>query len=100
MEIICKNCGSVNDYTTELKNGQNVATCSCCDRFIKNVPYQPPKFYFGKYKNQLISENIDLNYLEWFLHNTKPKANIKEAVIKQINIISDRINEQQKYYHG
>lgn len=82
--VICKKCGLVDDYSTEIKNGHKVATCNGCKSFIKNIPHQPPKFYIGKYKGQLISECTDKSYLQWFILNTNPKANIKEACIKKI----------------
>lgn len=44
----------------------------------------PPKFYFGKYKDTLISDCKDLNYLVWVFENTGIKANIKNAVSEQI----------------
>jgi hypothetical protein len=84
MQVICNKCGLVDNYRTELKNGQKVAHCNGCNSFIKNIPYQPAKFYFGKYKDTLISDCNDLQYCEWFLGNTNPKANIKLAVINKI----------------
>jgi uncharacterized protein (DUF3820 family) len=86
-QIVCKKCGVENDYSTQLKNGQNVATCNNCQSFIKNIAYQPPKFYFGKYKGTLIADCFDLKYLTWFLAETNPKANIKTAVIERINLL-------------
>jgi len=84
-QVICRNCGSIDDYWTEFKNGQQVATCNGCNKYIKNIPYQLPKFYVGKYKGETISSNTDLNYLKWFLEKTNPKANIKTAVEERIN---------------
>ena len=89
MEIVCKSCGTINDYRTELKNNQNTAFCNSCGTFIKNIPYSKPKFYFGKYSGTLISDCDDLNYLDWFLNNTKPKANIKQAVETQIKTLKN-----------
>ena len=85
MEIVCKNCGLVNDYRTEMKNGQNVAHCNGCGKYIKNIPYnQTPKLYFGKYKDRIISEIEDLNYLQWLVESGAVRANIKQAVIDRI----------------
>lgn len=87
MEIKCNKCGEINNYRTEMKNGQNVAHCNICGSFIKNIPYQTPKFYFGKYKGQLISDCQDLGYLQWMVTSGVVKANIKDAVIDQISKI-------------
>ena len=43
-----------------MKGTQKVATCNMCGNFIKNIAYQPAKFYFGKYKGKEISECMDL----------------------------------------
>jgi uncharacterized protein (DUF3820 family) len=88
--IVCKKCGAENDYSTQLKNGQNVATCNKCQSFIKNISYQPAKFYFGKYKGTEIASCLDLEYLKWFAENTNPKANIKYACYLQISKIIQR----------
>lgn len=67
-EIICQNCGSVNDYEVILKSDQATAWCNRCTKFIKNIPYKPPTLYFGKYKDRLISsmlEKEEVEYLQW-----------------------------------
>jgi len=85
MEIVCKNCGSINDYRTEMKSGQNVAHCNSCGKYIKNIPYNPhPKLYFGKYKDKLIKDIEDLNYLQWLIDSNVLKANTRQAVIDRI----------------
>jgi len=89
-DVICNSCGLINDYTTQMKSGQNVATCSC-GKFIKNIPYAEPTLYFGKYAQKKISEINDKNYLEWALINVvQLKAKQKEAIKKQI----DKLNNQ------
>ena len=87
MEIKCK-CGEVNNYRTEMKNGQNVAHCNKCGSYIKNIPYSEPKFYFGKYKGKLISDCQDLGYLQWLINSGAVRANQKEAVLVQIEKIN------------
>ena len=84
--VICKNCGAIDDYWTELKNGQQVAYCNGCDKYIKNIPYNLPKFYYGKMVGKLVSEVKDLGYLKWFLTGTTPppKPHMKEAIEKRI----------------
>ena len=71
-DIICRQCGSVNDYKTEMKSNQNVATCNGCGSFIKNIPYQLPSLYFGKYKGKSIKDYEtpdEVNYLHWIRNN-------------------------------
>ncbi len=89
-DVICKKCGSVNDYWTEMKSGQQCAYCNGCDSYIKNVPYQIPKFYIGKYKGETISSCKDLSYLKWFLEKTNPKASQKTAVENRIAELEGR----------
>jgi uncharacterized protein (DUF3820 family) len=87
-KIFCRTCGFTDKYSTEMKGTQKVATCNMCGNFIKNIAYQPAKFYFGKYKGKEISECMDLEYLKWFVENTNPKANIKYACYLQISKIN------------
>ena len=68
MDIICKKCGSINNFRTEKKSNNLVAYCLDCGAYIKNIPYAPPRMYFGKYKGVLISDfNTPqmINYLHW-----------------------------------
>lgn len=83
-DVVCRDCGTINDYRTEFKSGQQCAFCNSCGTYIKNIAYKPPMFYFGKYKGTEISTCSDLGYLQWFLSETKPKANIRKAVEFQI----------------
>jgi hypothetical protein len=56
-DIICKNCGYINDYRTELKANNNVAYCNGCDKYIKNIPQNNmPMLHFGKYKGKLVTD--------------------------------------------
>jgi len=73
MDVICKNCGSINDYRTEMKSNQQVAYCNGCDKFIKNIPYQEQRFYVGKYFKKLVSEVTDLNSRRPKAHGTIEK---------------------------
>ena len=83
--IKCPKCGAVDKYYTELKANNNVARCSKCDTFIKNISYNEPSFYFGKYKGKKVSEVEDMQYLKWFIGNTKPSESMRNAVQKQID---------------
>ena len=84
MQIKCPKCGS-EEYYTELKANNNVARCSKCDTFIKNVPYSEPTFYFGKYKNERVSEIEDIGYLKWALAKTKQNESMRNSIQKRID---------------
>ena len=91
MEIICKNCGSVDDYSTEMKSNQNVATCNGCGKFIKNMPQgKPMLFHFGKYKGTRIDECPDYQYLIWIMTKCQLKKNVMDAIAKQANLLDER----------
>ena len=87
-DIICQHCGSVNDYSTQMKSCQNVATCNGCGKHIKNIPYNPPALYFGKYKGKAIKDYDtpdEVNYLHWIRNNLeiwgkKLNARTREAI--------------------
>lgn len=83
-QIVCRKCGSI-DFYTELKSNQNVARCSKCDSFIKNIPYKEPKLYVGKYKDMPISEIQDSSYLEWAIKTLRLGSYVRDAVQKQID---------------
>lgn len=86
METIkCFKCSSVDKFYTELKANNNVARCSICDTFIKNIPYKIDHvFYFGRYKN--LKDIDDINYLEWMVSEkgTKPTPSLRSAIVKHI----------------
>lgn len=83
--IICKKCGSVDDFRTELKNGQMCAYCLPCGSYIKNIPYQNPKLHFGKYAGTYISDITDLQYLNWAINNLeKLNQRTHDAIVKRI----------------
>lgn len=84
-ELICPKCGSTTDYYTELKSNQNVARCNNCDSFIKNIPYQKPQLYVGKYKGMPIDEIEDMSYLRWALDKMKLSAAIRKAIETRIS---------------
>jgi len=89
-QIKCPKCGAIDQFYTELKANNNVARCSLCDTFIKNIPYQTEQaFYFGKYNGKKVSEVDDLGYLKWAVENTKPKPAMREAILKQISKVEN-----------
>ncbi|MBD0298447.1 MAG: hypothetical protein ICV84_25140 [Flavisolibacter sp.] len=86
--LICRNCDPVEAYHTIKKANNPLAYCSVCGAFIKNLSYDVPRLYIGKYAGTPISEIEDLSYLRWVLHNMKLSKSIREAVIERIRSLS------------
>ena len=66
-----QNCGLVNDYKVIVNDNKQVkhytAYCNGCDKYIKHIAYDEPKFYFGKHKGVLIKDCTDKQYIVWAL---------------------------------
>lgn len=94
-DLICRNCFSVNDYVTK-KNGPHVqATCRLCGTFITFLATDPPRLYFGKYKNQAIADIQNIDYLEWALINIDiRRKRIRKAIEDQVKRLRGRRVEQ------
>lgn len=83
--LLCPKCRSQKGYYTELKSNQNTARCNDCNTFIKNIPYEQPKLYVGKYKGKDIGDIEDLAYLQWALNNmSNLNARTKDAIKQRI----------------
>ena len=92
MEVVCKNCGSINDYHTIMKSGQKTAWCNGCGSYIKNIPQGgEPVMHFGKYKGTLISEMTDLSYLNWLLENTRQSQLYRYAIQERIRSLRESL---------
>jgi hypothetical protein len=76
-EIICPNCGLVNDYTITEKANNSVCTCNGCDKFLGNKPkdISGQTLPFGKHKGRLIKDVAieDLPYLLWYFRECQEK---------------------------
>jgi len=76
-EVICPNCGLVNDYTITTKANNSVCTCNGCGKFLGNKPKDTSgqTFPFGKYKGRLIKDVAieDLPYLLWYYRECREK---------------------------
>jgi hypothetical protein len=84
-QIVCINCGSIDDYRTEMKANNLTAYCNGCDRFITNIPYKDAQFYFGKYKGIPVANITDLSYLQWAINNIpKLSAHMRAAIHQRI----------------
>jgi hypothetical protein len=79
--ITCKNCGLIDDYNIVQKGNHKTAICNGCGRYIKHLPQEGgAKFYFGKYKDQLVSEVNDIEYLQWVWDNVKLSEKMRDAI--------------------
>jgi uncharacterized Zn finger protein len=82
--VVCKDCGLINDYSVVEKSGQQVCNCNGCGFFLGNKPreydYKSIKIPFGQYKDTLVSECDDMQYLNWMLNKTNPKGNLLRAL--------------------
>lgn len=89
--IICKHCGLIDDFTVTRKANNDVATCNGCGMFIKNIPYSPLAFFFGKYAGKPIADftGAELYYLRWARNNTElwPKLSrrLQDAILIRLN---------------
>jgi len=83
--LYCPKCDEQKEFYTELKSNQNTARCITCNTFIKNVPYQKPALYVGKYKGKPIDEIDDLGYLQWAAKTLSVNSRTKEALTTRIS---------------
>src|SRR6476660_1838875 len=84
-EIICKNCGLVDDYRTEQAGPHIKAICNGCDQYIKFLPQGgEPTLHFGKFKGRTISsmtKPTEIQYLYWLLGNM---MNLSKSTVEPI----------------
>ena len=89
IEIICKSCGSIDEYRTEKKANNLVAYCTACGKYIKNIPYTIPTINFGKYKGTKVRDFTTpemMNYLHWVLKNVKVSRHIRMEIMDFLGI--------------
>lgn len=92
-QVTCKNCGSVNDYRTELSGQHLKAICNVCDRYIKFLPQNNPVLVmpFGKFKDREISSltsKEEVEYLTWGVSNLKLSTSIKLSIKAHLDKLS------------
>jgi len=88
-DIICKRCGSVNDFSATPSGPHLKATCNKCGQYIKFLPQQQtkPTLYFGKYRGREISSmnsEEDLRYLQWLISQPDLKPKLKTDIQFQL----------------
>ncbi len=94
-EVVCKKCGSVDDYRTSNSGPHIRADCNGCGAFIKFLPQhakqggsaRPSICYTGKYYGKPFSAITDLEWLRWCQAN----APMKNTLYRQC--FTARINE-------
>lgn len=84
-DVKCSKCQSVNNYRTEEKSTNKVAYCNNCGAYIKNLPYDVPKLYVGRYKGIPIDTIEDLDYLKWALGTLRLTSSVRMAVSSRIS---------------
>lgn len=88
-DVICQNCGSVNDYRTVMRANQNTAWCNGCDKYIKNVSQgKPPTLFFGKYKDRIIATMLhkdEVEYLRWLVAQPFCKNLLRSQITNHLN---------------
>lgn len=93
--IRCANCGAVNQYRIVVKNIQQKCYCGNCGKFLAHKPkteynIEKLRMPFGEYKDTLICYITDKTYLQWVLGNVRISATLKQAIIEQINQLTNR----------
>lgn len=89
-EIICKNCGSVNDFRI-VEGTHQTAYCNGCDRYIKHLPRENKDrvIYFGKYKGTRLVDfttKDHVSWLKWALNSVDLKPQLREEIIKHLGL--------------
>lgn len=104
-DIVCQNCGSINDYRTVMKSNQNTDWCNGCNKFIKNIPQgKPIVLYFGKYKGRELSsmnDEFEIKYLKWVIDQDWCKSLLKKQIedhLRTVKIIDP--NDDREDYKG
>ncbi len=87
MDVFCPDCKSEKIRTERISlpnGGYHIkASCASCDRFIKFIPHDGAKFYFGKHKGFTVTEVSikDPSYLRWCLSkNIIRNSRLRDAV--------------------
>jgi len=93
VDVFCPDCKSEKIRTERISlasGGHHIkASCVPCGRFIKFLPHDSPRFYFGKHRRETVTEVAanDPSYLEWCLskniiRNARLKDAVEDAVVK------------------
>jgi transcription initiation factor TFIIIB Brf1 subunit/transcription initiation factor TFIIB len=90
--LFCKHCHKEVSFIVEKKLNNNVAFCTNCGCFIKNVPNSFLGIYttgntfpFGKYKGTKIKDCEDAKYMHWFIDNVELNDSLKIEIFERIS---------------
>lgn len=88
-EIVCKKCGSVNNYRIEPRGIHRTACCNLCNSYIKHLPQgKPITLFFGKYKERTIDSMVnkdEIEYLKWLSQKPDLKPNsLRDYILKHL----------------
>jgi hypothetical protein len=95
-EIVCKNCGLINDFRTEevvFANGteHTEAFCNGCDKHLKYISKGlPSKFHFGKHAGMLVSDCVDVSYMQFMID----KADINKRFRRELELRIEQIKKE------
>ncbi len=84
-KLYCKYCSVEREIEIRISGKAHTAYCTHCCNYLKNISYDVPRLYIGKYKGKAIEDIDDKQYLMWFIlniNNIKPAQ--KEAIEKQL----------------
>ncbi len=85
MEIVCQNCGNIDDFNIVQSGPHNSAYCNGCGKYIKHLPQnnEVKTIPFGKYKGREINSmrsNEEIRYLQWFVQMPDLRDNVKKSI--------------------
>lgn len=95
--LFCNHCHKEVGFLIEKKSNNNVAFCSDCGCYIKNVPNSflgiektYHVFYFGKFKGIKVKDCTDKNYLLWAMNNlTNVSDSFLDAIFERLEELSN-----------
>lgn len=97
-ELVCKNCGLINDFRTEevvFKDGSEhtEAFCNGCDKHLKYISKGfPSKFHFGKHAGMLVSDCVDVSYMQFMIDT----ADINKRFRRELELRIEQIKKVQE----
>lgn len=84
-EIVCKRCGSVNDFSVTKPSIHYRADCKSCGSWITNISEnKPTQIYFGKFKGRFLNSmgsHEELHWLKWAIDSGAVKGKVKNDFI-------------------
>lgn len=89
-DVVCHQCGSINDFIITKPSIHYKATCRC-GAYITNISENKPSyFFFGKYKDRSVKSmhtNEEIQYLQWGINQNIFKGKLKKDVMERLSEI-------------